>query len=118
VLRAEVADVLRSLGDTEDEVVHRLKAAGVRGRPGKGTDCALAVYLSSVVGADARVRKIHVGPVRVFIEEERPGWFWPWVGVPLRRPLRSFVEHFDRLAYPALVRPTAGATATMRTPPR
>ncbi len=107
-LRAHVAHELRALGDTHDEVARRLEGAAVRGTPGDVTDCALAVYLSAVVAADPRVRCLYVGPVRVFIRRDRPRW-WPWIGVGLPKALCRFVEHFDRGAYPALVRVPAGA---------
>jgi hypothetical protein len=105
-LRAQVCQELRSLGASENEVAHRLEAAGVRGRPGNVEDCALAVYLSAVVGADPRVRAVYVAPVRVFVKVDHR-WWWPWIGVALTKPLRSFVARFDRRAYPALVRPQA-----------
>ena len=103
-LRAQAAHVLRSLGGSEHEIAQQLEAAGVRGSPGKATDCALAVYLSAVVAADSRVRAVYVGPERVFIKGHHPRW-WPWIGIPLSKPLRGFVADFDKRVYPALVRP-------------
>jgi hypothetical protein len=100
--------VLRSLGDHEHEIAQRLEAAGVRGSPGKMTDCALAVYLSAVVASDPRVRAVYVGNERVFIKGNRPSW-WPWIGIPLSKPLRAFVAGFDKRAYPTLMRPLCEA---------
>jgi hypothetical protein len=101
-LRAEVAQELRSLGDSKDEVAERLEAAGVRGMPGSVRDCALAVYLSAVVAADARVGAVLVGEQRTFIKLDGR---WRYLGVSLTKGLRSFVHDFDRHRYPALVRP-------------
>ena len=107
-LRAQAAHVLRSLGGSEHEIAKQLEAAGVRGSPGKATDSALAVYLSAVVAADSRVRAVYVGPERVFIKGHHPGW-WPWIGLPLSKPLRNFVADFDKRAFPRLVRPPSQA---------
>jgi hypothetical protein len=108
VLRAQVAHELRSLGDSEDDVAKRLEAAGVRGRPGNVSDCALAVYLSAVVAADPQVRAVYVAPERVLMKVYHR-WWWPWIGVPMTKSLCSFVARFDLRAYPALVRPAADA---------
>ena len=107
-LRAQAAHMLCSLGDSGEAIAQQLETAGVRGSPGKAWDCALAVYLSAVVAADPRVRAVYVGPERVFIKGHFPRW-WPWIGIPLSKPLRSFVADFDKRAYPMLVRPTTEA---------
>ena len=110
-LRAEVRQELRSLGASKDDVARRLEAAGVRGRPGKVADCALAVYLSAVVGSDPRVRTVRVLPSRVVIAPNTP-WRRP-LTVALPKALRRFVTDFDRHDYPLLVRHlTAGDRAT------
>jgi hypothetical protein len=106
-LRAQVGQVLRSLGDSEQEVAGRLEAAGVRGRPGDPGDCALAVYVSAVVGADPRVRAVRVVPVQVRIKLDRR---WrPPLTVPLPKALRRVVLAFDCGRYPTLVRPRSEA---------
>jgi hypothetical protein len=110
VLRAQVARELGSLGATADEVAERLAAAGVRGRPGNASDCALAVYLSAVVASDPQVRAVYVAPERVLLKLDQRRW-WPWIGVAMSKPLRSFVARFDRSAYPTLVRSDAAADA-------
>ena len=101
-LRADVAHELRSLGASKDEVAGRLEAAGVRGTPGSVRECALAVYLSAVVAADARVGAVLVGEQRTFIKLDGR---WRYLGVSLTKGLRGFVHDFDRHRYPALVRP-------------
>jgi hypothetical protein len=105
VLRAEVVRELRSLGTNKDEVAHRLEAAGVQGAPGKVAECAIAVYLSAVVAADARVQRVVVSSERVFLRVRR--WWWPWTGVGLPKALRQFVVDFDHRRYPELIRPRA-----------
>ena len=109
-LRGQVAQELRSLGSSKDEVAQRLEAAGVRGTPSSVSDCAIAVYLSAVVASDARVDAVLVGDHRVFIKLDGR---WRLLGTPLPKPLRRFVTDFDRRRYPALVRPAAeiGLTA-------
>ena len=104
-LRAHVAGELRALGDTKDDVARRLDAAGVRGAANNVSDCAVAVYLSAVVAADARVAAVLVGNDRVFVKVEGSRWY---VGVPLTKPLRAFVTDFDRHRYPTLERPATG----------
>jgi hypothetical protein len=106
-LRAQVAHELRSLGSTKDDVARTLETAGVRGRPGNASDCALAVYLSAVVAADPRVRAVYVAPMRVLLTVDGR-WWWPRLGVALPKVLRSFVADFDYLRYPELVRTAPG----------
>jgi hypothetical protein len=93
-------------------VAQRLEAAGVRGTPGNVSDCALAVYLSSIVAADPLVKTVLVGSERVFVKLEGR---WLFVGVSLPKPLRRFIAEFDREAYPALVRPSGEAARTAAT---
>jgi hypothetical protein len=112
-LRAEVAHELRSLGDSKDEVAERLEAAGVRGMPGSVRECALAVYLSAVVAADARVGAVLVGEQRTFLKLDGR---WRYLGVSLPRGLRAFVHDFDRHRYPALVRPQEDADLPLPAP--
>jgi hypothetical protein len=101
-----VAHELRCLGDSEDQVAQRLEAAGVRGRPGSGRGCAIAVYLSAVVAADRRVESVLVSTERVFLKLDGRRLH---LGVSLPKPLRRFVADFDHHRYPALVRPLAEA---------
>ena len=101
-LRGHAAGVLGSLGDDPSEVARRLREAGVKGTPGDPRDCAIAVYLSAVVAADASIRAVKVTTDSVVIS---PAKRWhPPVVVGLSEPLRTFVAGFDRRAYPDLVR--------------
>ncbi|HVM63969.1 MAG TPA: hypothetical protein VMU14_03850, partial [Acidimicrobiales bacterium] len=84
----------------------------MRGTPGNVSDCAIAVYLSSIVGADPLVKTVLVGSERVFVKLEGR---WLFVGVSLPKPLRRFVAEFDREAYPALVRPPAEGARSVAT---
>lgn len=101
-LRIQIGQVLSSLGDDPAEVARRLEAAGVRGTPRDPRNCAIAVYLGAVVGADPRVRFLRVMPERVFVVAS--SWWRPPVIVPLPEALREFIPGFDLHAYPALVR--------------
>jgi hypothetical protein len=113
-LGAQVSQMLRSLGDNEKEVAQRLQAAGVRARPGDPKECALALYLSAVIGADPRVRAVRVVPVQVRIKLDHR---WrPPLTVPLPRTLRSFVVAFDCGRFPRLVRPRAEPCAERSAP--
>ena len=102
-LRDQVAQELRSLGKSHDEVAQRLEAASARGRPSNAADCALAVYLSAVVAADPRVRAVYVASERVVLKVGQR-WWWPRLGVPLPDAVREFVTQFDGLAYSVLER--------------
>ena len=112
-LRAQVAQELRSLGESPEEVAQRLEVAGVRGRPFNVSDCARAVYLSAVVAADPRVKAVYVAPERVQLTVHHR-WWWPRLGVRMPKPVREFVAQFDRLAYPKLERSTARGDTTQR----
>lgn len=101
-LRGQTAGVLGSLGGNAPQVARRLQDAGVQGTPGDPRDCAIAVYLSAVVTADPIVRAIKVTTDSVVIS---PSGRWrPPVVVGLSEALRTFVNGFDRRAYPELVR--------------
>lgn len=101
-LRAHVQEVLASLGNGPDEIARQLEEAGVRGTPHNQEDCAIAVYLSAVVGADPEVRRLRVRCERVVVES--PRWYRHRVSVRLSRPLQEFVACFDHGIYPQLTR--------------
>jgi|SRR5579862_250251 len=107
-LRTQVDAVLRSLGDDPAHVARHLEAAGVRGRPRNPEGCAIAVYLSAVVGSDPRVRAVLVMPERVVVQRAR--WWQAPVMVPLPKALCGFVAQFDHHRYPRLIRARTEAT--------
>lgn len=105
-LRGQVQQVLGSLGDHPVQIAQQLEMAGVRGTPSHPEDCAIAVYLSAVIGADPDVHRVKVTYEHVVISSAR--WYRPRVTVRLSRPLQSFIASFDRGRYPQLTRAHSG----------
>lgn len=101
-LREQVAELLTSLGDDPRHVAGRLQAAGVVGTPGNVKDCAIARYLTAVVGADTRIRCVKVTNRSVALTASRS---WRPLRVRLPRPLQEFVVGFDHCLHPELIRP-------------
>ena len=108
-LRSNVRQMLGGLGNDAGEVAMHLEEAGVHGTPRDVRDCAIAVYLRAVVGADPDVRSLDVMADGVVITPPRR-WV-PSISVGLSPAVRSFVVAFDRNDYPALVRVEAPAGA-------
>jgi len=101
-LRDRVAEMLGTLGDDPEEVSRQLELASVRGTQRDPRDCAIALFLSAVLGADPSVRSLRVFNDRVVILPTRR-----WLGqvvVRLSEALRLFVAGFDRGRYPQLTR--------------
>jgi hypothetical protein len=99
-LRGSVRQHIESLGNTPDEIAGRLAEFGVRGVPGKATDCAVARYLNATVVGPEPVSRLAVyhGSVRIY----GPGTVIPAV-VRLSRPMSAFIRGFDLGTYPELV---------------
>lgn len=99
-LRGSVRQHIDSLGGSPEAIADRLAEYGVKGVPGKATDCVLARYLHAVIGGVESVTRIAVyhGSVRVY----RPGTMFPAV-VRLARPVSAFIRGFDLGGYPSLV---------------
>ncbi len=109
-LRRHTAEMLQSLGRDTSNVAARLRELGVRGLPGDPSSCAVAVYLSAVIGADPAVKNVKVMPARVVLTPARR---WrPPVVVSLPEAVRSFISAFDRNAMPELVRPRTNSPFT------
>lgn len=101
-LREQTGHLLQALGDNADQVAASLRAHGVSGAPRSPQGCAIAVYVSAVVGADRRVNAVAVHNTGVLI---RPSSRWrPPVAVPLPAPVKEFIIRFDRGGFPALAR--------------
>jgi len=92
---------LTLLGSTADEVAARLQAVGVRGFPTNIYECAIARYLSAVLGADLRITTVEVSSSEVAVDR-RPWWRLPLV-VSLPPAVRQFVGEFDAGIHPDLV---------------
>jgi hypothetical protein len=80
--------------------------AGVWGARNDPRCCAVAIYLSAVLGADPRVRSLTTGQSQVKVVVNGPIRILPptVVRVPLPEAVRQFIVAFDRGMYPMLVR--------------
>ena len=67
-LRGQTRALLNSLGICPDDVAESLRAAGVHGIPRNNRSCAVALYLSALMGSDPRVRSIKVGHCSLLID--------------------------------------------------
>jgi hypothetical protein len=105
-LKRHTNDLLVGLGDTPDEVAESLQAAGVRGVPRDNRSCAVAVYVSALMGSEPRIRSVAVGHCALSISmvtpDHRPAGR---LMVQLPKPVRRFVAAFDGDAYPSVATP-------------
>ena len=117
-IKKRVNDLLTDLGPDPDEVASTLEAAGVQGVPRSNSSCAVAVYASAVLEADPRIRSVAVGPCTVVLtlakEDGRPGGK---LVVQLPKPVRAFVDGFDEVRYPGIVRVRSAESGGQRTVP-
>jgi hypothetical protein len=101
-LRSETRQLLAALGRDADQVASALGAGGVRGKRTSTRECAIAVYVSAIVGADERVSAIAVAGTRMRITLQ--SHWTPPVVVWLPPAVRQFVSAFDAGRFPSLVR--------------
>lgn len=106
-LRHDVTLFLDELGSTSAEVAARLADDGIRGVPGSTDSCAIAVYLHAVLGADDRVRDIHVSNGWVTVSRR----WGPGVLASQPNPVRAFIRMFDAGLFPELVRSGGAPTS-------
>ncbi|MDA8298305.1 MAG: hypothetical protein M0004_17305 [Actinomycetota bacterium] len=99
---ADLVDLLSDLGGSPGDIAHRLSALGVRGVPTDVNQCAIAVYLNAVVGADRHVHSLSVWNDRVRVTFGRI--LTQSCDVPLSSCLQEFIDRFDARSYPELVR--------------
>ncbi|MBV8464079.1 MAG: hypothetical protein JO368_12340 [Acidimicrobiales bacterium] len=109
-LKRETGDLLTGLGATPEQVARSLAAAGVEGLPRSNRSCAIARYLTAVMGGEPSVRAVAVGPCSLMIHMVRPRDGKPAgrLLVQLPKPVRQFVAAFDAGDYPELERGTSG----------
>ncbi len=109
-LRAEVKDLLASLGDDPWEIAARLGRTGVRGIPHDPHNCVVARYLSAIVGTDPAVSRVVVSRTDLALRRSRR------LAVPIRvvlpPALRAFISAFDAYEIPALVAHTPAEPPT------
>lgn len=98
--------LLVGLGDSPDDVAEALLASGVHGVPRDNRACAIALYLSALLGTEPWVRSVTVGQCSLMITLVSPSDARPagrlWVQLP--RAVREFVAAFDARRYPEVVR--------------
>jgi len=105
-LKLQTRALLCGLGTCSDEVAESLRAAGVHGIPKNNRSCAVALYLSALMGSDPRVRSIKVGHCSLLIDTVSSPGLRPSgrLQVQLPKPVRQFVAAFDAQNYPAIMR--------------
>lgn len=120
-LKRDSNALLAGLGDGPDQVAESLQASGVRGVPKDNRTCAVALYVSALLGSEPRVRAVSVGHCSMALTivtaaDHRPAGR---LQVQLPKPVRQFVAAFDDGRYPQVVDekapdPTAAGVAASR----
>jgi hypothetical protein len=111
-LKRQSTDLLAGLGKSPDRVAASLQEAGVRGVPQSNRSCPVALYLTAVLGSEARIHSVTVGHCSLLIHLVQPSDLRPAgrLLVQLPKPVRQFVAAFDARRYPVMVRErSAGA---------
>jgi len=110
-LKRETSGFLAGLGRTPDEVAAALESVDVHGVPKDNHSCAIAVYLTSLMGTEPTIRSVAVGhcslAIALVTEDGRPGGK---LLVQLPKPVRQFVAAFDAERYPQVTRPACRGT--------
>jgi hypothetical protein len=111
-LKQQTNQLLAGLGGSPDEVAVTLEAAGVHGVPKSNQSCAIALYLTALMGSDCGVRSVAIGPCSLVMEIISPPDGRPAgrLLVQLPKPVRRFVAAFDAQEYPMLTRQHGGDT--------
>jgi hypothetical protein len=101
-IKRQTSGLLAELGNSPDEVAETLASNGVHGVPRDNHSCAVARYVSAVVGSEPSIRSVAVGPCSMMISLVRPGDNRPAgrLHVQLPKPVRDFVAAFDARQYP------------------
>jgi hypothetical protein len=105
-IKRKTSGLLAELGDSPDAVAETLRATGVQGVPRDNRSCAVALYLSALVGSEPRIRSVTVGHCSLTINlvalaDSRPAGR---LQVQLPKPVRRFVAAFDARQYPMVTR--------------
>jgi hypothetical protein len=74
--------------------------------PRSNQSCAIALYLTALMGSDSGVRSVAIGPCSLVMEIISPPDGRPAgrLLVQLPKPVRRFVAAFDAQQYPTLTR--------------
>jgi len=105
-LKRRTNGLLADLGTNAYEVAGALERAGVQGTPRSNRSCAVAVYLTAVMGTEPGVRSVAVGPCSLVVNLVRPRDARPAgrLVVQLPKPVRHFVSGFDAGRFPSVER--------------
>ncbi len=105
-LKKQTSELLAGLGDSPDEVATTLAAAGVQGVPRNNQSCAIALYLTALIGVEGGVRSVAIGPCSLVMEVTSPEDLRPAgrLSVQLPKAVRRFVAAFDAQQYPMITR--------------
>ncbi len=105
-IKRKTTGLLAELGSTPDEVARTLESTGVQGVPRDNHSCAVALYLSALVGSEPCIRSVSVGHCSLMISlvapvDDRPAGR---LSVQLPKAVRGFVAAFDARQYPEVTR--------------
>lgn len=121
LLKKRTNGLLAGLGTSADEVARSLGQAGIEGIPRSNRSCAVALYVTAVMGGEPAVRSVAVGPCSLVInlvdrDDARPAGR---LLVQLPKPVRQFVAAFDAGRFPGVQRerPTPSPTAECQPAP-
>ena len=105
-LKKQTSELLAGLGSSPDEVATTLHAAGVQGVPRNNQSCAIALYLTALMGSEGGIRSVAIGPCSLVMEVTSPEDLRPAgrLSVQLPKPVRRFVAAFDAQQYPMITR--------------
>lgn len=105
-LKKQTSALLAGLGNSPGEVATSLQAVGVQGVPKNNRSCAIALYLTALMGSEPRIRSVTVGHCSLLINMITPPDFRPAgrLQVQLPKPVRRFVSEFDAGQHPMITR--------------
>ncbi len=109
-LKKQTNGLLAGLGRTPEEVAESLGQVGVQGVRKSNRSCAVARYVTAVMGAEPEIRSIAVGPCSLVVNLVHPDDSKPAgrLLVQLPKAVRQFVSAFDAGSFPSLERPPSG----------
>jgi hypothetical protein len=117
-IKTTTRGLLAHLGDSPDEVAETLRTHGVHGVPRDNRSCAVALYLSVLMGAEPHIRSVTVGKCSLMISLVAPADARPagrlWVQLP--KAVRAFVAEFDASHYPEIMCDSQGAELPLVAP--
>ena len=95
-MTASLLSHLAALGSTQDEVAATLRAAGIKGLPGKACSCPVAEWVTWAGFTQVEVGKESITGLYVFTAQEK-------VVLGHAGPVVDFVRAFDGGGYPDLI---------------